>query len=163
MKACPCLLAAALCALGTAVALAAYSPGGTAYTKRAETALLADHSAVAETVARVGYAHQLKVEEVSGLWLRVSEGGAMGWVFAGNVAEQEPSKSPETVKWLGATTTSAAAAARPLAPASVEYANRRNLGEARGNLDWLRAASAKVTDADVQAYMQANHKGEFQP
>jgi len=160
MKAPLLLLIAALLA---APADAAFAPGGVAYTKRVSTALLAEPAPLAQPVARVGYARKLSIEEVRGLWVRVSDGGEKGWVFAGNLAEQKPAENrglnglPVT-----ASETTATAAARPLAPAAVNYADRRGLGQARNDVEWLERTSGAITVDDVQAYKQAQKKGEFQ-
>ena len=160
MKAPRFVLAAILLA---ASALAAFAPGGTAYTKRLETRLLAEPKPLAETAARVGYAHKLKIEEVRGAWLRVSDGAKTGWVFAGNIADQKPEENRSLdVLPVAASETTATAAARPLAPAAVDYAARRGLAQARGDVEWLEQTGAAITAADVQAYLQAQKKGEFQ-
>ena len=160
MKAPLLLLIAALLA---APADAAFAPGAVAYTKRVSTALLAEPAPLAQPVARVGYARKLSIEEVRGLWVRVSDSGEKGWVFAGNLAEQKPAENrglnglPVT-----ASETTATAAARPLAPAAVNYADRRGLGQARNDVEWLERTSGAITVDDVQAYKQAQKKGEFQ-
>ena len=160
MKAPRFVLAAILLA---ASALAAFAPGGTAYTKRMETRLLAEPKPLAETAARVGYARQLQIEEVRGAWLRVRDGAKRGWVFAGNLAEQKPEENRGLDGLpVAASETTATAAARPLAPAAVDYAARRGLAQARGDVEWLEQTSAGITAADVQAYLQAQKKGEFQ-
>ena len=160
MKAPKLVLGALLLA---APALAALAPGGTAYTKRMETRLLAEPQPLAETAARVGYARKLKIEEIRGAWLRVSDGAKSGWVFAGNVAEQKPDESRGLDGLpVAASETTATAAARPLAPAAIDYADRRGLAQSRGDVEWLEQTSADITAADVQAYMQAQKKGEFQ-
>jgi hypothetical protein len=160
MKPLQLALAAVLLA---APALAAFAPGGTAYTKRVETKLLAEPNPLAATAARVGYARKLQIDETRGTWLRVSDGAKRGWVFSGNLAEQKP----EEVRGLdglpvAASETTATAAARPLAPAAVDYAARRGLTQARGDVEWLEQTSAAITADEVQAYMQAQKKGEFQ-
>ena len=84
------------------------------------------------------YARKLKVEEVRGLWLRVSDGGTTGWVFAGNLAEQQPEENHELSGLaVAASDTTATAAARPLAPAAADYANRRGLAQSRHDVEWL--------------------------
>ena len=149
-------------ALAAAPALA-YAPGGAAYTKRVDTALLANPSPLAQAVGHVGYAQKLAVDEVKGVWLRVRGGQASGWIFAGNVAEKKPSENKGLDGLpMDAAETSATAAARPLAPAANDYAQRRGLEQARADLDWLVSFDNGIQPADVQAYMQENKKGEFQ-
>jgi len=142
---------------------AAFAPGGEAYTKRVETALLAEPNMVAATVSRMGYAKKLKVEAVKGAWVRVSDGKTAGWVFAGNLAEEQPSE----IRGLdglpvAASETTAAAAARPLVPAAEEYSARRGLTKAADDLTWLTQQSAAITPADVKAFLQEKKKGEYQ-
>jgi len=159
MKALPLLLGLAVLA---APALA-YAPGGAAYTKRVDTALLANPSPLAQAVGHVGFAQMLAVDEVKGVWLRVRGGQATGWVFAGNVAEQKPSENKGADGLpIEAADTSATAAARPLAPAANDFAQRKNLGQARVDLDWLVQFDGAITPADIRSYMQAHKKGEFQ-
>lgn len=157
------LLLFVIAALLAAPAHAGFAPGGSAYTKRLETALLAEPSPLAQALARIGYAHKLKVQEVRGAWLRVSEGRTAGWVFAGNLAEQKPAdnKGLDGLP-IAASETSATAAARPLAPAAAEFADRQGLAKARSDVEWMEHACDAVTSDQVKAFRQAQKKGEFQ-
>jgi hypothetical protein len=155
-------LIVAAATVAPAVLLAAFAVGAAAYTKRPETALLVEPQPLADTAARVGYAHALKVAEVRGPWLRVSDGKAAGWVFAGNLAEEKPSE----VRGLDglpveASETTATTAARPLIPAAEEYSARRGLTKAADDLTWLGQQQATITPADVKAFLQEQRKGEF--
>ncbi|HEY0944165.1 MAG TPA: hypothetical protein VGD81_02830 [Opitutaceae bacterium] len=155
------LLAVAFAAAASATG--AFAPGGAAYTKRVETALLSEPRILAEPTARIGYAHTLKVQEVRGAWVRVSEGAKSGWVFAGNLAETKPSETRGLDGLpLAASATSATAAARPLAPAARDYAGRHGKPDAAADLQWLTEQTAALTPADVQAFLQAQRKGEYQ-
>ncbi|MBP6506821.1 MAG: SH3 domain-containing protein [Opitutaceae bacterium] len=149
--------------LGSHAALATLAVGGTAYTKRIETVVRAEPRALAAAAGKLGYARKLKVLETRDGWLRVSDGAVTGWVFAGNLSDTKPAEGKGT-DGLGfsASQTTATAAARPLAPAAVDYAESRNLGEARADLDWLTAQSFRVTNEEVEAYLQAQKKGEYQ-
>jgi hypothetical protein len=152
-----------IAALLAVPANAAFAPGGAAYTKRASTALLAEPAPLAQPVGRLGYACKLKVVEVRGAWVLVSDGSATGWVFAGNLAEQKPAENRGLDGLpVAASETTATAAARPLAPAAIDYAGRRGLGQARSDVEWLERTSDAITAGDVQAYKQAQKKGEFQ-
>lgn len=143
---------------------AAFAPGDTAFTKRVETALLAEPKTLATTVTRVGYARPLKVEEVRGAWVRVSGDKKSGWVFAGNLAATKPSESTGADGLpLLASKTSATAAARPLAPAAKDYATRQGKDAAATDLEWLKQQSAALTESDVDTYLREHRKGEFQP
>ncbi len=159
MKTLPLIFCAAL----AAAPVLAYSPGGAAYTKRVDTTLLAEPSPLAQAVSHVGFAQKLSVDEVKGVWLRVRGGKASGWVFAGNVAEQKPSENKGADGLpIEAAETSATAAARPLAPAANDFAQRKGLGQARADLDWLVAFGNKIKADDVRSFMQEHKKGEFQ-
>ena len=142
---------------------APYEAGGLAYTKRVETKLLAEPKPLAGAVGKLAYGRKVKVAEVRGSWLRVSEGATSGWVFAGNLSALEPSeaKGLDGVPLLASETT-ATAAARPLTPAAAEYATRRNLTGAREDLDWLLTECHAITPEEVETFLQEKKKGEFQ-
>ena len=142
---------------------AALSAGGTAYTKRLETKLLAEPSALSATVGTLGFARPVKIAEARGAWLRVSDGPAAGWVFAGNLSETKPAEG-KGLDGLGlaASSTTATAAARPLTPAADDYAARHNLTSARDDLNWLLAQCHAVTPAQVEAFLKEQRKGEYQ-
>src|SRR3954466_1811661 len=121
MKTYPAVFVALAGAATPAVLLAAFGVGGSSFTKRPDTTLLVEPNALAAAAARVPYARQLKVEEVRGRWLRVRDGKSAGWVFAGNVAEENPDENRGLDGLpVAASETTATAAARPLAPAAVE-------------------------------------------
>lgn len=159
-KTCAWLLAG--CATVTLLP-AAFVPGGVAFTKRAETALLAEPQMLAATVARVVYGKQLKVETVKGAWVRVSEGSNAGWVFSGNLAEEKLSEK-EGIDGLAiaASDTSAALAARPLMPPAEQYAAKRSLEKSAEDMKWLAEQRAKITPEAVQEFLREQKKGEYQ-
>ena len=163
MKPHPTLRAAALLLAAGTAASAALSPGGTAYTKKLETSLLAEPSPMAAVTGKVGFGRPLKVGEARGAWLKVADGAAAGWVFAGNLSETQPT-SGTGMDGLGlqASQTTATAAARPLTPAGNDYAAAHNLGHAREDLNWLIAQCGAVTPAQVEAFLKEQKKGEFQ-
>jgi len=142
---------------------AALSAGGTAYTKRLETKLLAEPSALSAPVGTLGFARPVKIAEARGAWLRVSDGPAAGWVFAGNLSETKPAEG-KGLDGLGlaASSTTATAAARPLTPAADDYAARHNLTNARDDLNWLLAQCHAVTPTQVEAFLKEQRKGEYQ-
>ncbi|HWA24900.1 MAG TPA: hypothetical protein VG734_04425 [Lacunisphaera sp.] len=145
-----------------ATALFAYEVGGAAYTKRIETKLLAEPKPLAGAAGKLGFGHKLKVEEVQGAWLRVSEGDVAGWVFAGNLSDTKPAdiKGADGLG-LSASTTTATAAARPLSPAALEYATSRNLATVRSDFDWMVATCAAFSNDDVDAYLKETKRGEY--
>lgn len=145
------------------LAPAAFAPGGSAYTKRTETALLAEPQMLAPPVARIGYGRQLKVEAVKGAWVRVSQGTNNGWVFGGNLADEKPSEK-EGLDGIpfAASETTAAAAARPLLPASEQYAARHTLARPADDIKWLKQQQVKISPEDVQTFLREQKKGEFQ-
>ena len=152
---------AAVCATAGTLP-AAFAPGGAAYTKRIDTALLAEPQMLAPAVAHVTYAKKLKVESLKGAWVRVNDGKAAGWVFGGNLAEEKPSETKGLDGLpFAASETSASTAARPLVPAAEEYSERHNLGNAAADLAWLTEQCAAIKPGDVQAFLQDQKKGEF--
>ena len=154
---------AALLLATAAIAEAAYSVGGTAYTKRFKTTLLAEPSPLAAPAGDLNLGRKLVIKEVRGNWVRVADGSTKGWVFVGNLSDTKPAE----VKGLdglpvAASATTATAAARPLTPAANDYAERRNLGDARGDLNWLNTECHAIRNADVDKFLQENQKGEYQ-
>jgi uncharacterized protein YgiM (DUF1202 family) len=154
--------AALLLAVGIPLG-AAISTGGTAYTKKFETNLLAEPSPLAAVTGTVAFGRAVKVNEARGAWFKVADGAKAGWVFSGNLAETKPDQGKGlTGQGLAASQTSATAAARPLTSTGEAYATRRNLGEAREDLNWLISRSHSVKPADVEAFMKEQKKGEYQ-
>jgi hypothetical protein len=161
----PTPVAVLLAALFTASALFAYEAGGFAYTKRVETKLLAEPKPLAEATGLLAFGKQVKVEEVQGAWLRVSDGQVSGWVFAGNLTDTKPAEVKGLLDGapLAASKTTATAAARPLDEAALQYASsQQNFSSSQEDLEWMITACANVTEEDVTAYLKEKKKGEFQ-
>lgn len=151
-------------ALATAVT-AVPKIGDTVYCLHNGTAIYPEAKKSDVVEATLGFAEALKVQAVtpSGMWLNVSAGGKTGWVFKAMIAE----KKPEAEKTAGigsvdASSSTTAAAARPLSPEAEAYAERHNLGEARDDVNWSQGEAHKVTRPIVDSYMHENKKGEFQ-
>lgn len=154
------LLAAGLLATS---ALLAYEAGGTAYTKRAETTLLAEPKPLAAAAGKLTFGKKVKIEQVQGAWLRVSDGPVSGWVFNGNLTDTKPAEGKGLdMGPLLASKTTATAAARPLTDATIEYAKQKNLGEAQGDLEWVVEQARALTPEEIEAYLQEHKKGEYQ-
>lgn len=156
--------AAVLAALATASVLFAFEAGGFAFTKRVETKLLAEPKPLAEAAGTLPFGRQVKVDQVQGSWLKVSEGETAGWVFKGNLAATKP----EEVKGLldgvpqAASETTATAAARPLSTVVNDYAAAKSLGSAKADLEWVIEECAALSAEEVDSYLQAQKKGEYQ-
>ncbi len=149
--------------LGAVTLQAAIAVGGIVYTKRFETSLLAEPNPVAATASKVGLAQKLTVQETKGPWLRVTAAGGSGWIFQGNVTETKPDISEGSApQFVEASKTTATAAARGLDPISFDYANRRSLGSARVDLEWLGNEGNAVSAHEVDEFLKAQKKGEFQ-
>ncbi len=142
---------------------AAFSTGGTAYTKRYKTTLLAEPSAQATAVGELPLAQKVRIEQVQGNWLKVNGGSATGWVFLGSLSETKPDegKGFDGAPMMASETT-ATAAARPLTPAADEYSQRRNLGSASDDLNWMINECARINPAQVEHYLKTQRKGEYQ-
>ena len=157
------LAVAAMAGAVVTTVMAAPKPGGTVYSKRNETKLLAEPKPLAATAATAGFAEPLKVSEIRGSWLNVAGRSGAGWVFAGIISEDLPKNAPAAgFGTLDASSTTTAAAARPLAPAAEAYAERHGKRDAGADVDWVEAEAHKVIPAIVNAYMRENKKGEFQ-
>ncbi len=159
----PHLPAALLAGLLAVSALLAYEAGGIAYTKRVETALLAEPKPLAAATGKLAFGRKVKIEQVQGAWLRVSDGPVSGWVFSGSLTDTKPAegKGLDGVPLLASKTT-ATAAARPLTDATIAYAKEKNLGEAQADLEWVVTEAKAVTPEDVDAFLVEHKKGEYQ-
>lgn len=160
----PLPLAVVLTGLAAAATLLAYETGGFAYTKKLETKLLAEPKPLAESSAKLAYGKKVKIDEVQGNWLRVSDGPASGWVFQGNLSAEKPAEVTGLLDGvpLTASKTTATAAARPLDEAALQYASTGNFTSAREDLEWMLTACASVTHDDVENYLKDHKRGEFQ-
>ncbi len=137
--------------------------GGIAYTKRLKTVLLAEPSPLAEPAGELAFGRKLAINEARGNWLRVSDGPIAGWVFAGNVSATEPvvAKGVDGLP-IFASKTTVTAAARPLSEAATKYATERNLVDAHNDLEWLLTQSSLVTAQDIEEFLKAQKRGEYQ-
>jgi hypothetical protein len=136
--------------------------GGTAYSKRFETKLLAEPSPLAAVATKIGLGLKLDILETKGAWLRVKAPTGAGWVFSGNVSEtklEEVTGTGDTV--VTANRTTATAAVRGLSDVGTKYAARRNLHSAQEDMDWMLDQSDHVTPADVEKFLQDQKKGEY--
>ncbi len=161
----PLPVAVLLAGLAATGALLAYEAGGFAYTKRAETKLLAEPKPLAEASAKLAFGKKVKIEEVQGAWLRVSDGPVAGWVFQGNLSAEKPADVKGLLDGAPVTAakTTATAAARPLDEAALKYAAAgQNLSAAQEDLEWMITTCSNYAQADVEAYLQEHKRGEYQ-
>ena len=159
------VLAVLITGLLAVSALFAYETGGFAYTKRAETNLLAEPKPLAKASGKLTYGKKVNIEQVQGAWLRVSDGPVSGWVFQGNLTAEKPSETEGLFDGapLLASKTTATAAARPLDEAAANYtSDGQDFSSAKEDLEWLITSCAAITTADVEAYLKQNKRGEYQ-
>lgn len=165
MKTSPALRwwAVGLLLMATVCVEAAFSAGGVAYTKRYKTTLLAEPSPQAKAAGELPFGRKVNIDQLRGNWLHVSDGPASGWVFLGSLSETKPDegKGLDGAPMLASNTT-ATAAARPLTPAADEYSQRRNLGSASDDLNWLLNQCSSITPVQVETYLKSHKKGEYQ-
>lgn len=158
------VLAAIAGALTTAV-VAEPKAGGTVYSKRNGLSLYAAPNSQSAVAGSVGFAEALKISEInpSGKWFNVTAAGGSGWVFAGFTAEKKPEDlTRDRLGSVDASSSTTAAAARPVVPEAQSYAERHNMGDAMKDVDWAEAEAHKVSPEIVSAYMKENKKGEYQ-
>jgi hypothetical protein len=156
--------AVTIAAVALLAGVAAIEKGGTVFSKRNETSLRAEPSALAAPAGKAAFAEALKIEEVRGSWLRVKAAKSAGWVFTGNVAEEKPTLPPPAgLTTVSASETDTVAAARPLAPAAEGFADRHDADKAKADVEWLDAESAKVKGEAVESYLRESNKGEYKP
>lgn len=160
----PRLVVAGFTALAALVGTAALEKGGTAWSKKNETSILAEPKPLAAAAGKAGFAEPLAIEEVRGAWLRVKAKDAAGWVFAGNVADEKPTVPPPAfLTTVKASETDTVAAARPLTDAAKDFAARHDAASAQADVEWLDQQSATMRREDVDAWLRDNQKGEYQP
>jgi len=146
------------------VAWAAYEVGATVFTKKKLTDLLAEPNRSSTATTSVPWGEKLTVRNQQGVWLHVSSNSGSGWVFLGNVAgEKPPAENTKDFMTSSAAETTAATAARPLAPAAQEFADRRGAAEAARDIQWREGVADIIGSFDVDAYLQQTGKGEFAP
>lgn len=149
----------------TTTGLAAPKAGDTVYSLHNGTPLYPEAKKSDAVAATVGFAEALKIQSVtpSGMWLNVSAGGKTGWIFKAMIAEKQPEPEKTTgVASVDASSTTTAAAARPLSEEATQYAVRHNLVDAGKDVDWAGDEAHKVTKPIVDSYMKENKKGEYQ-
>ncbi|HLP01105.1 MAG TPA: hypothetical protein VK163_03705 [Opitutaceae bacterium] len=157
-------LAAIAGALTTAV-VAEPKAGGTVYSKRNGLSLYTAPNSQSAVAGSVGFAEALKISEInpSGKWLNVTAGATTGWVFAGFTAEKKPEDlTRDRLGSVDASSSTTAAAARPLSPEAEQYAARHGKADAGKDVDWVEAEAHKVAPEIVTAYVKENKKGEYQ-
>jgi len=153
-----------LSVLAASTVLAEFKKGQKVWSKHFETTLLSEPKPLAAAQSKVGFAEKLSIQEVQGAWLRVKSKSADGWVFQGNVASEKPSLAPSAgLTQVEASETNTVAAARPLAPAAKDYAERHGQQDAQDDIDWIDLEASRVTQGELIAWMSANRKGEYQP
>jgi|GEM_PF-1241804 len=150
------------CSLG-ALLVTGFEAGKPAFTKRYETAVLKDPQPMAESIATLPYAAEVKVTGLQGKWANVSTTNGAGWIYLGNLAEEKPA-ADHSVDWLRASAneTTASVAARPLDEVTKEYAGQKGMTSAADDLQWLQAQSDKLDKKTVTDYLKASRKGEYQ-
>lgn len=159
------LASAAILGALTTVGMASPKAGGTVYSKRNGLALYSAPSTQSTVTCTVGFAEALTVASAneSGRWLNVTTAGGSGWVFAGLTAEKKPeAERTAGIGTVDASSSTTAAAARPLSEEAKGYAERHNMVDAGKDVDWVEAEAHKVGPEIVDAYMKENEKGEYQ-
>lgn len=156
--------ALAVATLALLAGVAAYEKGDTAFSKRNETTLRQEPSALAPAAGTAAFAEALKVEEVRGSWLRVKGKKVAGWIFVGNVAGDKPTLAPSAgLTTVSASDTDTVAAGRGIAPAAEGFAERHGAAEAQADLEWLDAESEKADGEAVETFLRENKLGEYRP
>ena len=147
-----------------AAALAfALEAGGSAFTKKQSTPLLAAPQREAAATGTLPWGAKVKIVAMQGLWAQVALDTKKGWVFAGNLSADKPPAENKSELPATASDTTAATAARPLSQAAKDYASRKDQASSAADVEWMETAADAVTAAEVQAYMKENKKGDYAP
>ena len=155
------LLQASLLALAC-TASAALAPGGTGYTKKASTDLLASGERSAKVVATLPMSTKVKIVAQSDRWLQVESPSGKGWIYSGNLSEDKPAVERQgSFAAVSAQEATASIATRPLDAQAREYAKRQGKGDAASDIIWMERQADSVSAAQVTAYLKSAKKGEF--
>lgn len=135
------------------------------------TALKAEQSIGAASIAELPVGTELSVIEGGGRWLKVqAAGGKEGWVYAGRVSDTAPVAEVGAGEGLfgdslqkSQVTTAKADSARSirgLSPEVAQYAKQQGTPEVlKKELD--RILSRKVSDKEVNAFLKEGKIGEY--
>jgi hypothetical protein len=138
-----------------------------------DTALKAESKITAATVATLAVGAEVKVLETAGRWHRVrAASGAVGWVYAGRLAETKPAAEVAGQGGLvfGAMQESniqtakadSARSIRGLSPETEQYAKERGTPEEyRRALD--RILEYRVAKEELTAFLREGRIGEYAP
>ena len=155
------LLQASLLAL-VCTASAELAPGGTGYTKKASTELLASAGRSGKVVATLPISTKVKIVGQSDRWLQVESSAGKGWIYSGNLSEDKPAVERQgSFAAVSAQETTASIATRPLTEQARAYAQRQGKGDAASDVIWMERQADSVTSAQVTAYLKSGRKGEF--
>ena len=135
------------------------------------TALKADTSVSAATIADLAVGAELTLLESGGRWLKVSTAdGKEGWVYAGRVSDAPPAAEVtgegglfgDSLEQSQINTAKAdsARSVRGLSPEVAQYAKQRGTPEnLKKELDKILAR--KVTDKEIKAFLKEGKIGEY--
>lgn len=135
------------------------------------TALKADASVTAGTVADLAVGAELTLIESGGRWLKVSTSdGKEGWVYAGRVSDAPPAAEVSgegglfgdsmQKSQINTAKADSARSVRGLSPEVAQYAKQRGTPEnLKKELDKILAR--KVTDKELKAFLKEGKIGEY--
>ena len=155
------LLQASLLALAC-TASAELAPGGTGYTKKASTDMLASAERSAKVVATLPISTKVKIVAQSDRWLQVESSKGNGWIYSGNLSEDKPAVERQgSFAPVSAQETTASIATRPLTEQARAYAQRQGKGAAASDVIWMERQADSIGSGQVTAYLKSGRKGEF--
>jgi len=151
----------------TAATEAAFVAGGVAFASGVTTNVVREPHTMVDAggtlAGRLAYRQQVHIDQIDGKWMHITAGSVTGWVFSGYLTDTMPPEVKNSAGFgMTASQTNVSAASRGLDEVANDYAARHNLGQARVDLDWLNGQCKAISDAEVEAYLKAQKKGEFQ-
>lgn len=135
------------------------------------TALKAEQSVSAASVAELPVGAELTVVEGAGRWLKVqSANGKEGWVYAGRVSDTPPVAEvgggdglfgdPMQKSQINTAKADSARSIRGLSPEVAQYAKQRGTPESlKKELD--KILSRKVSDKEIRTFLKEGKIGEY--
>ncbi|MES2308296.1 MAG: SH3 domain-containing protein [Verrucomicrobiota bacterium] len=136
--------------------------GKSVFVKRDQAPLLDSPNPEGAKIQALKWGKEYSVKKVEGNWAELSVDGKSGWVYKGNLTDQEPSETGNKNSFSsGSTDASASLAARGLDKTASAYAKRQDHGESAEQVEWVEAQNKEVTKAVVTQYLKDHQQGEY--
>ena len=139
-----------------------FQVGTICFARKQPTDLRAGPERDAKSTGKVAWATKLKVLQIEGRWLKVTDNSSVGWVFSGNVGvDKPPAENKNDFGPSVASETTASIAARPLSDSAKAYAKRTSYATAVADLEWVEQTADAIKAPELSAYMSEHKLGDY--